>query len=288
MFRQEPHLLPAPFGLNNSSGICWFNALIQGVLTCTALIPTGEPVGAGQILWNRLAEQVRSGNETGIQTAVDQLLNEFLRQFSDKSGLRMGPSCAAEGVTHLIDFIGIGDRVKTSQKSTIQCDSCGASVTSERQDGSIVYLSGLDLQTHFRSALVKSEHACLDYSCQGCGKIGKCIRRETLCYISSVVIVSIPDRSGVIPARILQFGSSIGALLYRLVSIVLHDGGHYWTICLRQKGGTSSAFLLNDSGVTPLETVGDEHMRRTYLAFYVLIGRNDESPIRPGSTLPRY
>ena len=284
---------PAPIGLNNTTGaLCWFNSLLQALLSLPALQQAcarelesrAMPPRVG--LLRELALMFESPSPTQHNACVRALVAaaQTKLDFSSQEGAANGLVAfleALQSTTVDLEFM-------TRYRMTILCSGCGQTTSSQLDESTIIDWygeaapEGAARTVEAFSNKVWRRVTAVDFDCELCGhKNCAAPRTETLRRLGSVVVLAFrtqqPDRW--YPPRLEFSGVDLATRLrFELVATVLHHGsvsfpttassGHY-TACVRRG---STWYATNDSFVQPLPIGPPAPSAATHLAFYHFAG----------------
>lgn len=281
--------LPQPFGLGNSGAICYANALLQALASCTSV--TEVLAGVGEVTNPVLralrifAERVRSNSVGGHESQL--VVSALVTVVQNRPGLRRyfghGQQSASEALLLLLEAAACPalERLFIHRRAyATSCDACGHTVRSAETDVQFLLFDPADARPFDERLL--SQPAAVEYRCEnvrspggGGGDAGaRCAgtrarRTAHLTMVPEVLVVifnaydygGVPRAAHPFPAAL-----TLGPHAYRQVAQVEHagglSGGHYWARALRQGGQVVCA---NDASVQP-GAFGPSP--ETYMVFY--------------------
>lgn len=288
-----PAPLPEAAGLSNLGVTCWWNSVVQTMLSLSCVRATlqkyrtelGNNPVAVQLL--RLIDSPQPGN-----IHID-LLQAFLRGMEEKNMRPLSKNsqqCANEGLIAIIDVIGFqpfSDLFRTSYSTVVCCVACNSQFRSARNNDRQCYMyapvpvgiANRDLQYRaFVSKLHSEVQEVDEHNCPNCGPKTKGANRiYTLIYVSNVIIVHFMQygekkdvywhpREFRLPRK--KDGLVTGEFVYSLRSQMHHSGslnsGHHWAVCERSGG----VYALNDTSAAPRGTFA--HAATTHTIAYEL------------------
>jgi ubiquitin C-terminal hydrolase len=283
--------LPFAFGQNNTGNICYFNSLLQGLLSCPQIIQTvlenekyfGETPLRKEFYAFCKASLEKKQNPLGSTAVLEALLGE-IKEKGLKAQLGFTQSSSHEALIYLFDMLGEGplSGVITNKHRVLhRCLECGKDV-SDKIDTNIV-LNAFHI-TQFKNLAdqltLYAEEAKDPANCPFCGKNTKYKEFFALRYLPSVFICHFnlyKERPLIEAPDFLDFAGLEKKLRYVKVAQVEHagalSGGHYTARVLRQGGGFYS---ISDNSVSiPSKTC--ENTPNSYLVFYsFLAGEPDK------------
>lgn len=274
----NPDRIPNAFGLINTGVICYFNSVMQTLLTCTAFT---------DILCSNNYPQTRLGNafhliltkevEFNHQIILKLLLMD-IKERRPNTPFGYGQESASETLLLLIEMIeppdvkiGSISRLFMSKiRYQIYCKTC-KKIVSTQMDYSLNFFHATPnngaaaasnngaaaAASDFAHALTHQKTEISDYQCDSCKTTTEAIRISDLARIPNILFCMFNIYDG--PTvhhfpEFLEFNSLVGKKIkFRLISQIEHSGslnsGHYWARCLRKSENGISVKLLNDSNV---------------------------------------
>lgn len=261
MIEFDYDLLPDPYGFNNTGSICYFNSLLQVLLSCTSL--------------HRIDWKDSNYLETKFHNIINNSNNlhpnmssELLVELQD-SNFGHGQESASEALTLLINKINnkaLNNLFMHRFRYTNKCNECGYT-TEELKDYSFFFeMFHTDEVTVHKMAVQKTN--LQDFECIKCKKNNMTrtsvltMLPEIICCLFNVYFVKKIHKF----PQILDFPSVNGKKLrYILVGQIEHSGslhgGHYWSRAVRKNG----IYLFNDSSYSTSEL---EPTPNTYMIVY--------------------
>lgn len=278
----EPEYVPDPFPQNNTGSICYFNTLIQCLLSLPSVNHTVLSVEGGNYLlreYQRVLRAVLPREETTphsdrLAFASNNILSALRSQLRGDFGT--GQECANEAFVFLLQCFNetsVDNLFAVRYALAVECPKC-AKVTSRSTTTSLhVELfspAKIDTQESFTDWLLSHESPLSYYKCE-CGVVSDNVYRyECLRLVREIIAIVFnkyhAKENKWFPEE-LHFPSGEKSLKYRLCAQIEHAGsmhsGHYWAIVLR--GG--KWYNCNDTSVEPA-TPGPTP--NTYMVFYHL------------------
>lgn len=266
----------APSGFHNTGAICWFNSLLQSLIT---VIGTKVPADTRQVV-----SQFSAAVSAPTVASNISLLRAFLMECRAKghpANFGGGQECAEEGLTLLLDALDGGSGCIDAQfrvvyTRSITCPKCNT--VTELRDNAIdvklfdrASLEGLPQQiSSFTEYLRLHPSPCDAFVCPQCNETTKgLVFMERLIQANDVITVVLPKYD----AKYLQwfpdkltFVTKTGSLLtYELCAQIEHSGtqsgGHYWAIVRRD----ADVYTCNDASISP-GSLGPT--ANTFIVFY--------------------
>lgn len=308
----DPKYVPRAFGLNNTGAICWFNSLMQSLLSCPALTRYMLENEA-KFADNRMAsEYIRvlkllfdvddkgcvikpvDAPPTMIQCASTMVLNGLMHEIkNNQKGKKKKPPCGQEGVQdYFNDFMdllnedGVTRLFNNKYEYLICCDHCKHILVNKRSTEKDLFVD-MDCgrsfadRNEFQSWITAHATEIDEYKCEKCGqKSQKILRMQHLCLLREVVVVFfkwIRRNSNFWYPQHLQFKCKDGGhLTYKVVAQIEHVG--YYNPVTHTSSGHYYARGLRER----VYEFNDLGMRpaettptsQTHVVFYHLMPRN--------------
>jgi ubiquitin C-terminal hydrolase len=298
----NPSLELYPNGFNNLGSTCYFNALLQSILSCTSFTETvvqypstTNPVITliSQLIKTNLEN---NSNNSNLCKYAPHIWKQMIIKLCKNKKIPVqdfmqGQQCAGEGFHYLLEsmekFQGIQNLFLHRYKSLIRCFKCDKWVS----DVECMY-SLFEIDPNFKSEqlskfkqyhkessnmhefLSKQSSYVEDFKCPKCKNIDAKYQVNMLVMVPEILVVMAKkynktqklDIHTDFPKK-LEFDGNDAVIKYEAVAQIEHsgikNGGHYWAICKRKTGW----FALNDMSVTPSKF---QPTKNTYIVFYHL------------------
>lgn len=297
VLKRDPQYVPQdPIGFDNLGATCYFNSLLQALLSCSNLtkafiqIELNDSPSAGLaliyknmcskldqlnqhragILWKSFMKSI--SKRTDSLDASQQCAGEALRLFLEALSLDLG-QCLGQGTPK----VTIVDRLFYHRMAhIIQCCEC-LELTNQYSVDAILHVTieSIDkfqaLEAGSDARLCFEQDTLLkDYQCQSCKTRGLATKKERLVMVPEILTVMIKryNNKGQKLTQLVQLPEvlQIGPHSYKAVAQIEHQGslsgGHYWANCLRRTGW----YTLNDTSCSKSE--GFRPSGSTYITFY--------------------
>jgi ubiquitin C-terminal hydrolase len=266
----DSRYVAAVFGMNNTGVICWFNSLLQLLLSLPALNMVvlesdHAPHNIFAIEYAKLVKLALSDkNKDILLPASGHLLSIMMNQIKlNKPTLTLGrqQECVDEGITIFIELLNnpaIEQLFSNIYEITIECDSCGRVASSVRDKSFRIQMFTQELleDQEIFTKYLRSHTSELDrYHCK-CGHVmNHASRTERLKMLREIIII-IFNKFAMKKVRwfpqTLTFKTPSGSTLcYQLVAKIEHAGtqmsGHYWAQVYRG----AQWYNINDSSTRP-------------------------------------
>lgn len=264
--------LPNPRGLPNTGVICYFNSLLQCLLSCSALNNFVINTSENSMVLDSYKKFVNA-YFGGFSNENISLLNVLLKYLNSKNkhiSFGKGQEDANECFNLLVDSFEcrkLEMLFEHRYRVYTFCDECSFTSEGYTDEQLVIDLSTVEIKGDINEYIYNQEIICEDYKCTKCGSKKRKIQKRKLTMVSEVLVVLLKkyqQKSLVEMPNNLKFGS----FRYELVAVSEHsgsmNGGHYWAKAMRAKG----AFNLNDSSVS---TDALKPTQNTYLLFYHLL-----------------
>lgn len=264
--RYDPNDVTSPTGLHNSGSICWFNSLVQLMLSVSSVMRRLRESPNKNILAQRML----------MVSDSLSLLEAFVYCAKSKGYsvdyLLSGQQCADEGLTLFLDSLNdkfVDSYCAVSYECSIVCPACNKATIKRDNMTQIDWFSGnsqqrqeINSQQDFCNWIRDRSTEVDTFTCEECKtKSQRIIRTEKLKYLGEVVFImfapKLEQKTNIWFPNQLRFRSHNGDLVYSLIGKIEHSGsrfgGHYWANVLRQ----NTWYQCNDSSISagsPLPT----------------------------------
>lgn len=293
-----------PKGFTNIGACCWWNSLLQALLSCNHFVSTLLEENDSQENTYRALKsfvQVQAHSAATKLPLVQPntpvlcadnitLLRVFLAELREKEPVSFkvmasGQQSASEGFSLLIDILK-SDSINalfmhSYEQSIIRKDNSKPVSTKRTTNNFFSQFDEADLlQRGLRDCLLGTTEDLKDYKIEDTGETGMCVKVLKLKRISPIFIVLLNryknDRSDIsLPETITINAKKGGTMVFYRKSCVDQigtlGGGHYIARAIRSIGDDSDIYLFNDTqlGTTRLNTV-----KNTYFTCYESVSRN--------------
>lgn len=258
-----------PRGLKNTGTICYFNALLQGILSCPNLVK--------YFLTHDHKSEISKDFKRFINNEIDNV--QLWKTFVTKTrfpAFGRGQEDASEGLTLLfqsIDCKQLDYHLLHKYEKDIKC---GCNNNQHIDESIICEISEQDLEQHdgnLNEYILNHVSELSDYKCDKCKKPAK-NQHSSLKMIPEIFIIQYKKFHakfiGSTP-KYLKIPSKKRIMAYELMCQVMHsgnmNGGHYWAICSREDGN----YNINDASVTKSEELYTPK-KTSYLLWYQFVG----------------
>jgi len=292
--------LPIGQGFRNLGATCYFNSILQCLLSCPSIFQVLEEnkhlehIATNELATNLLDLYNSAMSGQSIENKCIPIWRSIMniaRSRKDNVSFDMGQQDAHEGLMlflNLMDYLPEVKRLfKHRYKTQITCDSCKKFVVNKVEENltfevppdlkteqherfkyvDINYNKSLPLNEFLRKQNGSVDENFICPECSGKNHKFKSVILTMIPEILPIVIKKYYEKKLTPFPAYLEFvsASKEKKLIYKLVAQSEHSGnmqgGHYWAIGLRADGWK----LLNDSSVSD-GTPGPTH--NTYLLFY--------------------
>lgn len=254
----DTQLVPKAFGLVNYSCICWFNSCMQSLLSLPSLnrymLDHYVNCPAGKFICSYVdsIKQVLS-NEQFTTLNFHNVALQLVEQAKGKHDLINSSSCANSAIVAIQELFNVEDLFRVSYEITTKC-SCQY-VKSSRETyqyhrwDNIIDTLAADV---FLDNIRQNTTLLQDYRCDKCHQINTTTRYTELRGVRDIFIVSFHTKTMIkfyqwFPLTLDFPAANGGVLHYKLMAVIEHSGGHYWSHVVRRNGADLKWYIANDS-----------------------------------------
>ena len=246
-------LVIPPLGFVNTGAICYFNALIQSLLSSShflrfVLAQDMQPPSIFILFFSFIV------NEKKWDPFFTSKLLHVMGNFAPNQS-------SSEYFLKLCEYAKLDDLFKTKTETTTTCKECGKE--SKVMDTATYFVIDNDL-----SEFCETTREADGFNCEQCKKKVTVKIVSQLCQPSAVMVISFNKyfEKKNIPY---PSGFEIGNYKYKLISTIEHlgvlQGGHYYCRTIRN----NQLLKIDDNSISPIG--GLESTENTYMAFYECI-----------------
>ncbi len=261
-----------PNGFTNTGSICYFNSLIQSILSCTTIIKHAKN-NSHEYTTPLQKEFVNMcNNPQPYSTTI--MLQELLKVLPKGVDIGFHQCSSSEAFVYLVDNIPqIRKFFDLVQKASTECKICGdrsSMILPKEITLPIPFIT----EAEFNEGIKSHVSNIPEYTCDKCkNKLTDTIRRYVLIKISEIIVLqytSVYNKiDKFVPGELLLLSEDKrSSYVYKLVALCEHSGGlsggHYWSTCLRKN---SKLYTLNDSSISGCSD-SSPLSANVYLAFY--------------------
>lgn len=269
-------------GFQNTGSICYFNALIQSLLSSKNFINFIKENSGKNIFTKMFSDFLNNENKDAMFTT--RILHEILRNCKNPE-IFHGQQSSSEFFIKLIDLMGIDKLFELEYCVETKCLTCEN--VSKKKDINIFHNIFFVSSTNILEDMSYSKENIDSYSCDVCTKDDKKIRTKAqierfLIKIPDIIcIIFINKYSGrIVP---LNYCNKFGVtkieeneekeqeVIYSLFSTVEHmgslNGGHYFARVKRNLNNLEeNYFLANDISINKIDKIDISNI--SYIIFY--------------------
>lgn len=281
-----------PKGLFNTGAICYFNATVQSLLSCTSFVEKCKDAGSDNKVMECL-KKVIGGAEPSISAELWKYMSFTIcaKNEYDPRKFMKGQQCAREGYHRLLESIeeygDIQDLFLHRYRSMIFCEKCDDFVSNVETTYNVFEIQPnleseqlenftLEKKQDMNNFLSEQHSYVESYVCGKCKDKSKKYRIDKLVMVPEVLVVLakkyVANRKINIMTEFpefLEFNGSEKKFKYCAVANVEHggglNGGHYWAVCKRG----DKWYCFNDLSVK--EVNGFKPTVHTYMVYYHLM-----------------
>ena len=258
------------FGLNNIGNTCYFNSLVQSLLSLPIFNQFSISKKHDNLITNAYSKILEQTTRD-----VGELLRALMHLRSGKTNLHFGAQeDANEGLVMLLDEIGMDVEHLFNVRYAVSlfCTNCNYDsevvVETAKCEVFIDYYGDVPLKDYIMS----HQNIPEDYKCEKCGMKDKTVKCRNLRRISTFVVIVFKKYD---MKKLIEVPTSFiidgGAKKYKyemraqIEHLGVQSGGHYIAMGMRQDG---NVYIFNDSSTT--QSPGFKITPNTYMVFYHL------------------
>lgn len=285
------HVPPTGFGLTNMGATCYFNSLMQALLSCSSMNAIISRCDNLPLVHYRrfVIDALQCRDHAALANMVGNVWANFMHAVGPKPAFGHGQQCAHEALCHFIDTLccaaplsAQGMAVKQLFEhricTEILCHVCGEWRTASRATDTMFYVSPANQQLQHdltQQLLVSTSNIDADYVCPKCKSKAPKVKMDHLTMAPEIIVVVVKKYNNAMqalpntiafPPHIEFQRSATHNLYYSAVAQIEHvgdvGGGHYWAICRRRDGW----WRLNDTLAD--RVAGFASTPNTYIVMY--------------------
>lgn len=302
LVKYNAEYIPVPMGLANAGALCYFNTMLQCLMSCSAFNQrvidnydvyrkkaAGPESNSLGLLYYKL---ITTQDATGIASTINvEIIKELIRLQkaaghgdADTFNLQR-QDCVREGLTCFIDAMGgVSDLFAVRYKNVLKCGACGEECggrANAPSDCTIqLFKPGLNTKERIENHIRYHSDIPLDFKCVKCDSQNTdgedIITQEYFLVRLSEIIVLVFNKYDIKTVKFfpptLMFESKTGPLNYKLIAQAMHlgasrFGGHYVARCVRPTG----IINFDDANHTAISENEMKPNRSSYVVFYCLM-----------------
>jgi ubiquitin C-terminal hydrolase len=264
--------IPPASGLKNTGVICYFNSLLQGLLSCSSLNKyVIEHKTQNNVVSSYREILNKAFNNENYSNLSPKLWKSFI-QICNNHKFGRGQEDASEGLTLLLDSMNNPeiDRLFEHRYQIItSCNNCNQTCSNQIDESFMIEIYESEIKNTNLNDYIISHNVEIDgYKCNFCNSVNT-IQNKKLSMLPEIIIVlfkKYDKKWNHNFPEILTFNSIYGKMGYKLVSQTEHsggrNGGHYWSHSLRNNG----IYNLNDTSCSKVNSF--QKNNETYLLWY--------------------
>lgn len=270
-FYDDNYIMP-PFGLNNTGAICWFNSILQLLMSLSAFNQRMlecydnnefDKNSFASVYCKFINKYLPIGKNANVRESLisSVLLREFSKELisrKKKGTITTGQEGAANGLSDVFEIINsknIYDLINNKYERIIVCKNCAKETSISSETSPLINIYGnirFNTYDEFRNFIKYHATEVDEYKCEACGfTMKKVYRLEQLRMLREIILITFKtqylfrDSSSIrwYPSEISFLSKDCTMLRYKLCAQIEHSGsynhmshtssGHYWANVLR-------------------------------------------------------
>lgn len=288
-----------PVGFNNLGQTCYYNALMQALLSCTSFVQIIKQINDNAEIENsndflkilkHIIKKIETANSQNDIAEINNLggiswkymIRELIKK--TKTKFEFGQQCSVEAYTFLLqslNFASLQNLFIHRRRNKLYCPNCETYFSDLNEINNIFEIKSNTFnnsftQTNLNDFLLKQtdniDENCI---CSNCKVKGSKSKHSNLVMIPEILFVMRDkyhtdsyDKSINFPEELVFTGKSKDNMIYKAVAQIEHsgnvNGGHYWAICKRK----NKWYNINDAYVTSAEFKPSVN---TYIVLYHIV-----------------
>lgn len=252
-----------PIPLINYGAVCWFNSLIQAMMSFNNVINITKDIKEFNELFNY--------HTLNKQPTVRYIINRFI---PDK--IKYGQQSSSEGFVYLLENIlekeegqdkNPIEALFTSRfRSSILCENCNKRIDVNMNHTYIPLFNIDDIRKSFVDA-IRYHREKIEYNCEGCGKNSHITKLDQIRFCPLILVLSFNRYHH---RELINYPIEFtidNKIIYKLKAQIIHrgslHGGHYYAEVKRGE----NYYICNDSSIVKIPNF-NKYNYDAYMLFY--------------------
>lgn len=281
LIKYDKDYVISPNGFKNNGVICYFNSMLQALLSCSAFNQIIKKSTINNPVIKILKDLLnKKENESNVDISSYSLVlwNSMTQLLCKNKGVArsefmQGQQCAGEGFQYLIESMEQDNNIQNlffhRYRSLVACKICNKFVSNVN---CVYNLFEIPCDTKDIGEFIKKNSSdVIDYKCK-CGDTDNKKKLNVLTMIPEILVImskkyTVNGKIQIITdfPQSIDFMMSGKSVTYNAVAQIEHsgglNGGHYWAVCKRKDGW----YKFNDNSVSSSEF---KPTNETYIVFY--------------------
>lgn len=293
LIKYNPYYTVSPFGLNNTGVICYFNSMLQCLISCTSVLEKFDTTPGLQTrnalcaaFWKLITTARTNPADAHSMSPVvwSALITRMKASGKTFKNFGSGQEDVNEGLTLFVDELDapeIEQLFEHRYRTVITCGKCG---NKHKIAADNIITGDIKLCTTFhfdevkkaggdlQQMIIKQSRDDLDgFACAVCKDRSPKTESVRLSMTPEILVITLKKYDGKwaidAPETITIPSNGDSPFQYRLVALSDHSGGqsggHYWAHARR---ADDKCYVLNDTNVSPINRL--QSSLATYMIWY--------------------